>query len=80
MATSNLDSVVQPFYEYLQDYILRPDAKPKSHLARDAGISRMYLDDLLKQKSEVSLRVALRVANAMGTTLEKVLKTPVKCG
>jgi len=69
---------VEPFLEYLSEYFLRDDAKPKSSVAAEAKISRMYLHDLIERNNgDPSLSVAIRLSIAMGTTLEKILKKSV---
>jgi len=74
MATAIWDKeTVDPFYEHLQTYVAR-DEMPKRQLAMRAGISRVYLDKLLQRESKVSLEVAISLANAMGTSLENILK------
>ena len=80
MATTitQTEDVVEPFYQYLTTYFDRANARPKVHIARDAGISRMYLDQLLKRQSDVSLRIAINVSVAMGTSLPQILKTAKK--
>lgn len=80
MATTTSVKVesVEAFYNYLETYV-NSQAKPKLRLAGDAEISRMYLDRLLKRESEVSLSVAMRLANAMETSLEEILKNHVTC-
>lgn len=71
-------SDVEPFLEYLAEYFSRDDAKPKSRVASEAKISRMYLHDLIERNNEdPSLSVAIRLSIAMGTTLEKILKKSV---
>lgn len=69
---------VEPFLDYLSAYFLREDAKPKTRVAAEAGISRMYLHDLIERNNgDPSLSVAIRLSVAMGTTLEEILKTQV---
>lgn len=78
--TSTKRGTVDTFLDYLRDYFASGDALPKQTIASDAGISRMYLYDLLNGvKTEVSLSVASRLANAMGTSLAKILETTVSC-
>lgn len=70
----NIESV-EAFLDYLRNYFECPKAKPKRTIANEAEISRMYLHSLIEgTKSDPSLSVAIRLAKAMGTSLEKILK------
>jgi len=71
--------LVHAFYEYLEDYFQRPDAKSKRRLAMDAGITREYLHKLLDIKRGVSFEVAEQLAIAMGTTIGKIDRMSVNC-
>jgi plasmid maintenance system antidote protein VapI len=69
---------VDSFLQFVRDYFEEPTAKPKMTVAKEAGISRVYLHDLIEgNKTDPSLGVAIRLSEAMGTTLEKILKESV---
>lgn len=73
-------ATVDTFLTYLKDYFTQDTAKPKSTVANEAGISRMYLHNLIEGKNtDPSLDVAIRLAEAMETTLENILKDSVAC-
>ncbi|MEZ6041340.1 MAG: helix-turn-helix transcriptional regulator [Planctomycetaceae bacterium] len=72
------DETVDNFLQFIRDYFDEPTAKPKMTVAREAGISRVYLHDLIEgNKTDPSLAVSIRIARAMGTTLEKILRDSV---
>lgn len=72
---------VETFLAYLNDYFDRAEHKSKQAVAREAGISRVYLHDLVAgNKTNVSLDVAARIATATDTTLGTILETGVLCG
>jgi len=71
-------TVVDAFYDFIDEYMARPEALPIDEIARRATISRMYFYKLRKRQSVPSLDVAENIANAMGTSLAKILNMPVK--
>ena len=71
-------TVVDAFYDFIDEYMERPEALPIDEIARRATISRMYFYKLRKRQSVPSLDVAENIANAMGTSLAKILNMPVK--
>lgn len=71
-------TVVEAFYNFIDEYMDRPEALPIDEITRKATISRMYFYKLRKRQSVPSLDVAENIANAMGTSLAKILNMPVK--
>ncbi len=71
-------SVVDAFYDFVDSYLERPEALPIDEIVHRSKISRMYFYKLRKRQSVPSLDVAENIANAMGTSLAKILNTPVK--
>lgn len=75
--TKEKKSVVDAFYDFLDSYMDRPEALSASEIARKAEISRMYLHKLRKRQSIPTIDVAENIAQAMGTSLSKILHIPV---
>lgn len=57
----------------LTQYFQRSDSKTRIELAREIGISRMYLYELTSGKrSNVSAKVAASIAKAIGCDIQKL--------
>lgn len=78
LAETRKRTVVDAFYDFVDEYMARPEALPIDEITRRAEISRMYFYKLRKRQSVPSLDVAENLANAMGTSLAKILNMPVK--
>ena len=58
----------------LTKYFQRSDSKTRIELAREIGISRMYLYELTSGKrSNVSAKIAASIAEAIGCELKKIV-------
>lgn len=76
------ETEVDLFLKYVAHYFTTETARTKSAIAAEVGISRMYLDGLIKGKdSNPSLAVTARLAKAMGVKLSEILDSEsVLCG
>ena len=47
----------------------------QSKLSNEVGISRVYLSDIETEKSKPTIDISIRIANALGVTVEEIFFT-----